>query len=324
MEAVLQAPAVVREIDRPLSSSEIQARLCRLDMALPALASRISPCTLCPRACRALRRQGEFGECGLGADLRVASVARHAGEEPPISGERGIINVFFSGCNLHCLHCQNWPLSQNHVGHNLSAQELADKILQKWRRGAHSLGWVTPTPQIVPALEAYRLCLQQGLDLPLIHNGSGYEDEEIVSLLAGVVDIWLPDAKTGDSERGLRVQGVHDYPVRNQKAISAMVAQVEKGLARAVVVRHLILPDGLEDSLKVLTRLWESFGDQIYLSLLAQYFPTHKTLYDSALDRPVTWQEYERVVDFAQQIGFQRGWIQENEVDHGIPLHCLS
>ena len=290
---------------------------------MPELRRRLDPCRLCPRQCGARRLDGKVGECGLDGQLRVASIARHQGEEPPVSGSRGAINVFFSGCNLHCLHCQNWPISQNHVGRLRTAAELAESILRKWRRGAQALGWVTPTPQIVPALEAYRLCLLEGLDLPLVHNGGGYESVEIIRLLAGIVDLWLPDAKTADDGRSLVINGISDYPEKNIAAIQVMVEQVRAGRARAVIVRHLLLPDAQEDSRKVLRQLWEQFGHSIHLSLMMQYFPTFRTEGHPFLGRRITSDEYESIVDYARELGFAKGWIQNHEEEDGISLRCL-
>lgn len=310
--------------DFRLSKVEITRRVSRIDAVLPLLIDRLNPCSLCPRQCGAFRLKGEKGECGLDGMLRVASVARHCGEEPPISGEKGTINIFFSGCNLHCLHCQNWPISQRNVGKNLTIEELAKKILAKWRLHAHSLGWVTPTPQIVPALQAYRLCLIEGLNLPLAHNGGGYENAQIIDLLTGIVDIWLPDAKTANPLQGNTIQGVADYPEKNIEAISRMVFQVQTDDAKMVIVRHLALPGRLDDSEYLLKRLWNRFGEAIHLSLMVQYFPTYKTIEHEQLSRKLTLDEYQSIVEKAQQIGFKKGWVQNYDSECGILLCQLS
>ena len=312
-----------RILEGKLRPNDIAARISRIDAILPELRERLDPCRLCPRQCGAHRLDGKVGECGLDGQLRVAAIARHGGEEPPISGSRGAINVFFSGCNLHCLHCQNWPISQKHVGRIRTTAELAESILRKWRRGAHALGWVTPTPQVVSALEAYSLCLLVGLDLPLVHNGGGYESVEIVRLLSGIVDFWLPDAKTRHAQRGQAINGVMDYPDRNLEAIGEMVNQAVSGSAKAVIVRHLLLPDGQEDSQGVLKRLWEQFGDSIHLSLMMQYFPTFRTEGHTTLGRRLASGEYESMVEYARELGFAKGWIQNYEEEDGIPLCCL-
>ncbi len=310
-------------LDRRLSSDEISQRGVKIETVLEALERRLDPCSLCPRRCGAFRSRGKTGECGLGDVLRVASVARHFGEEPPVSGADGAINVFFSGCNLHCLHCQNWPISQLRVGRDISPGELAEAILRKARRGAHSLGWVTPTPQVIPALKAYRLCLTEDCDLPLVFNSGGYEDAEILHLLSGIVDIWLPDSKTLSALRAREIQVVDDYPQRNVEALSEMVAQVKRGDARAVIVRHLVLPGGLEDSKDVLLNLRRRFGDDVHLSLMMQYFPFYKTVDHAILGRRLRRSEYNEIVDYAQELGFQRGWVQEYDTETGLPFHCL-
>jgi putative pyruvate formate lyase activating enzyme len=323
MEVAQQIRMRTKSLHRRLTAQEITQRRVQISQVLSELRDRLDPCTLCPRKCAVQRSAGELGECGLGRGLRVASVALHKGEEPPVSGRLGAINLFFSGCNLHCLHCQNWPISQQGVGQNMTPQELAGRILKKWRRGIQALGWVTPTPQIVGALEAYQICLDAGCDLPLVHNGGGYEDPGIVNLLAGIVDMWLPDAKTGDPDRATHIQSVRNYPERNLAALTAMVAQSDSGQARAVIVRHLILPGGQQDSRKVLSRLWENFGDRIHLSLMAQYFPTYRTQNHESLGRRVTVQDYNEIVAFARDLGFHKGWVQQLVADEGISPSCL-
>ena len=206
----------------------------------------------------------------------------------------------------------------------MTAEELSGKLLRKWRNGAQSLGWVTPTPQIVPALEAYRLCLQEGINLPLVHNNGGYEDPEVIRLLSGIVDVWLPDAKTADPGRGRSIQGVPDYPSRSLEAIKAMVEQLDEGAARAVIVRHLALPGGLEDSKLLLKTLREQFRDKIHISLMGQYFPTYKTIEHEILGRRILEPEYREIVKFARDLGFKKGWVQHCETDTGISPYCLS
>ncbi len=322
MEALRQQP-LSDSIDRKLTDHEIGQRIKRIDALLPELRRRLSPCTLCPRHCGAKRTEHETGECGLDDNLRIASVANHKGEEPPISGNTGAINVFFSGCNLHCIHCQNWPISQMRVGKVFTVEQLAKKIMSKSARGAHSLGWVTPTPQIVPALEAYRICLASGLNLPLVFNCGGYEDIGVIRLLTGIIDIWLPDAKTSDESRAASIQSVKDYPERNTEAISAMVEQVDAGNARAVIVRHLPLPDGLNDSMETLKRLWSRFGNAIHISLMMQYFPTYQTEGDAVLGRRLKEEEYTMIVDLTSNLGFEKGWVQDYDTETGISPHGL-
>jgi len=311
------------DLSRRLTSSEIERKIRRIDEVLPLFYRRLSPCFLCPRRCGVLRLHNEPGECRLPAELRIASIALHQGEEPPVSGEFGAINVFFSGCNLHCIHCQNWPISQYMYGTFHTPQQLADKILKKQKHGARTLGWVTPTTQIVHALEAYRFCLLEGFDLPLVHNNGGYELTEIVNLLSGIVDIWLPDAKTRSDKNAETIQKAADYCTVNQSALIEMVNQVDKDEARAVIVRHLVLPGLVEESKRVLDDLFQQFGNRIYLSLMMQYFPFHKTLDHPQLGRRITEAEYNEVCDYAAALGFEKGWVQEYDTETGIPFHSL-
>jgi putative pyruvate formate lyase activating enzyme len=324
METALKSVQYPAPLERRLTPKDIQNRLGKIRDVLPVLREYLDPCWLCPRRCGVRRMQGEFGECGVGAVLRIASVARHRGEEPPVSGDDGAINVFFSGCNLHCSHCQNWPISQQRVGEDCTSSTLAFRILKKWIRGAHTLGWVTPTAQIVEALQAYAICLEAGFDLPLVHNNGGYEDPEVIALLAGIVDIWLPDAKTIDSARAESLQSAADYPEHNSAVIDAMVGQVRDGDARAVIVRHLVLPGGLGDSERILQALWRRYKHEIHLSLMGQYFPTFHTIDHHDLGSRLSESEYIRVVEKAQKLGFEKGWVQEYDTETGIPLHCLQ
>jgi putative pyruvate formate lyase activating enzyme len=323
METALKPVQYPAPLERRLTHQDIQNRLVKIRDVLPVLREYLNPCRLCPRCCGSERTQGERGECNLGEGLRIASVACHYGEEPPISGDAGAINIFFSGCNLHCSYCQNWPISQQRIGRNLAPSALALRILKKWSRGGQTLNWVTPTAQIVGALEAYTISLEAGFNLPLVHNNGGYEDPEVIALLAGIVDIWLPDAKTLDSDRAKRLQNVADYPERNLAVIEAMVKHVRDGEARAVIVRHLVVPGGLRDSARILQTLWRRYGHEIYLSLMGQYFPTFHTIDHHELGRRLSEAEYLTVVEEAQKLGFEKGWVQEYDTETGMPLHCL-
>ncbi|TKJ40344.1 radical SAM protein [candidate division LCP-89 bacterium B3_LCP] len=323
MEVLAEICELTGVIDSRLSPSEMDARIGIMEDLISILQPQLTNCTLCPRRCEVNRYQEPAGECGLGVDIRVASVACHKGEEPPISGEEGAINVFFSGCNLHCLHCQNWPISQKRVGSTVTPEELSARILKKWRRGMHSLGWVTPTPQIVGALEAYLLCLRNGFDLPLIHNNGGYENPEVVDHLSHVVDVWLPDAKTADDTQAAKIQGAPNYVIINLQAIAAMVNQVEEGNARAVIVRHMVMPAHLDDSRQVLNLLWDKFGSSIYLSLMGQYFPAFHTVNHGSLGRKLSEEEYNQVIEEARKIGFKQGWVQHYDTETGVLLDCL-
>jgi putative pyruvate formate lyase activating enzyme len=324
METALKPIQNPIPLERQLTRQKIRNRLTRIRDALPLLQKYLDPCRLCPRRCGVRRMQEEYGECGLGVSLRVASVTRHFGEEPPVSGDDGAINVFFSGCNLHCSHCQNWPISQQGVGEDIKPSALASRTLKKWYRGGQTLGWVTPTAQIAGALEAYAICLEAGFDLPLVHNNGGYEEPEVIARLAGIVDIWLPDVKTLDSVRAESLQSAADYAERNSAALEAMVKQVRDGDARAVIVRHLVVPGGCEDSMKILQTLWHKYKHEIHLSLMGQYFPTFHTIDHYDLGRRVSEAEYFSVVEQAQKLGFKKGWVQEYDTETGIPLHCLQ
>src|SRR5512145_874157 len=232
----------------------VGGRGARLD--LPGLRARhaearraLGECRLCPRACGADRLSGETGYCGAGAGARVAAVAIHHGEEPPISGTRGSGTVFFSHCNLSCLFCQNYPISQLGVGREMTEGELADRLLRIERKGAHNVNFVTPTPHVPRLIGAVLAARERGFSLPVVYNTNGYEAPGTVALLDGIVDIWLPDVKYRSEGVAAEASAAPDYPAHNERAVAAMLRQADTlavgpyGIAtRGVLIKHLVLP----------------------------------------------------------------------------------
>jgi len=226
-------------------------------------ADRFSPCRLCPRQCGAERSADRPGVCQARKEAKIASHNLHFGEEPPISGDRGSGTVFFSGCTLHCLFCQNYPISQLFHGEFYSIEQLAGIFLNLQKRGAHNINLVSPTPYLFHVVSALEIARGMGLRIPLVYNTSGYERAEVLAGLAGIVDVYLPDLKYGPSEDsrqlGLKLSGVADYFANAGAAIAEMFRQTgpllvdEAGIAvRGTVIRHLIIPGGIENSLEVL------------------------------------------------------------------------
>lgn len=280
-------------------------------------------CTLCPRNCAADRENGEIGICGQTNELKVARAALHFWEEPCISGTQGSGTVFFSGCSLHCIYCQNQNIANGTAGKVISEERLSEIFLELQEKGAHNINLVTPghfVPQIIRALE---LAKKNGLGLPVVYNTSSYEHVETIKMLEGIVDIYLPDLKYISEELSGRYSYAKDYSKRAKAAIAEMVRQTgpavffgetEEGLMRkGTIVRHLILPGCIEDSKEVVRYLYETYGNAVYISIMNQFTPlSHLNEYPQ-LNRKITEEEYDEVVDYAISLGVEHGFIQEGE-----------
>lgn len=295
-----------------------------------------SSCCLCPRACHVDRTAGQRGRCHETATVRVARASLHRWEEPCLSGERGSGTVFFTGCPLGCVFCQNYNIADGTNGTELGSEALTDVFLKLQDMGAHNVNLVTPThfvPAIVPALERAKA---RGLQLPVVYNTSSYETVDTLRMLDGLVDIWLPDFKYISPELAARYSFAPDYFDVAAAALAEMVRQtrtqqrnaswvpdlcafdLDGMMTRGVIVRHLILPGCTEDSKAVLRYLYETYGDDIYMSIMNQFtpLPQLRTLADgkyAELDRRVTDAEYDEVVDFAVDLGITNAFVQEGE-----------
>ncbi len=283
-----------------------------------ALKERLRACDLCPRRCGVDRLSGQLGFCRTDGRLKVAAVSLHPWEEPPIAGSRGSGTVFFSGCTLHCLFCQNYPISQMGVGRIMEPEELAEKMLRLQRRGAHNINLVTPTHQMPQFVEALLIAAQRGLRLPIVYNSSGYERVSLIRELDGIVDIYLPDIKFASSEAAAFCCGRSDYVLQNRRALLAMWRQVgplqcdADGVAvRGILVRHLVLPEGLSGTPQCLAFLRRALGKDVWVSLMDQYFPAHKALATPPLDRKPTAEEIQEAVEVAWRLGLRYGFTQE-------------
>lgn len=276
-------------------------------------------CRLCPRRCGVERGRGERGFCGVSDEVRVARAALHVWEEPCISGERGSGTVFFSGCPLQCVFCQNREIALGRSGKEISVGRLSEIFLELQDKGAHNINLVTPThfvPQIVRALERAR---GQGLRLPVVYNTGSYERVDTLRRLEGIVDIYLPDLKYVDSGLSGRYSHTADYFTWASLAIGEMVRQVGEArfqgelMKQGVIVRHLVLPGCVEDSKAVIRYLYETYGDRVYLSIMNQFTPMGDPGQYPELNREVTQEEYDEVVDYAIELGVENGFIQEGE-----------
>ena len=285
--------------------------------------NRMNVCTLCPRNCTVDRGNGEKGICGQTAELKVARAALHFWEEPCISGTAGSGTVFFSGCSLHCVFCQNEPIANGMVGKMITVERLAEIFLELEQQGAHNINLVTPGHFIPQIKEALLLAKEKGLALPIVYNTSSYESVESLKYLDGLVDIYLPDFKYMSSELSAKYSHAPDYSVRAKAAIAEMVRQTgmpvfdEKGeeglIKRGTIVRHLTLPGCMEDSKEILNYLHTTYGDQIYISIMNQFTPLENVVDFPELNRKITEEEYEELVDYAIDLGIEQGFIQEGE-----------
>ena len=288
----------------------------------------LTDCTLCPRQCHADRLAGQRGYCGKAAGLIVARAALHMWEETCISGVNGSGTVFFSGCNLGCIFCQNYKISRNgrqygkqEAGTEITVRRLAGIFLELAGQGANNINLVTPTHYVPQIIEALEIARGEGMNLPVVYNTSGYERAETIRMLEGYVDIYLPDMKYMDPALAAEYSGAPDYPPYAKEALREMVSQTggfqieeESGLlTKGVLVRHLVLPGHVRESREVIRYLYETYGNRILLSIMNQYTPMPQVRDHKHLGRRVTKREYEKVVDYALELGVEYGYIQEGE-----------
>ena len=280
----------------------------------------MSACTLCPRECHVDRSSGKKGFCGMDGTIYLARAALHMWEEPCISGTKGSGAVFFSGCGLRCCFCQNHDIAIGSRGLAVSVERLGEIFLELKEKGAANINLVTGAHYVPQIIKALNLARMQGMDLPVVYNSSGYEKLETLKLLEGYVDIYLPDFKYMEPDLAQKFSHAPDYVERAKAAIKEMVRQSgscqfgEDGyIRRGTIVRHLILPGHTRNSRKVLRYLHETYGEEIYISIMNQYPPVREFGEFKELNRKVTKREYEKVLDAAVEMGIQNGFIQEGE-----------
>jgi putative pyruvate formate lyase activating enzyme len=276
-----------------------------------------SPCTLCPRRCQADRGGGAAGKCGVGALPRVSSAGLHHGEEAPISGWQGSGTLFFSGCNLHCIFCQNHSISHLCQGEETTPAGLARTMVELQGLGAHNLNLVTPSHMIWPFLKALSLAVPLGLHLPIVYNSSGYDSPEALSLLDGLVDIYMPDLKFGSDALAAACTAVEDYWGVATAALVEMHRQVgvlrcnPEGLAeRGLLIRHLVLPGDLAGTGQALEFIARQLGQDSVVSLMRQYHPCHRAFQHPPLDRTLAASEWDRAVETLERCGLSTRLVQ--------------
>ena len=288
------------------------------------LRSMLASCRICPHDCGNNRLKDEIARCYSGCLPVVSASTVHFGEEPALVGTRGVGNIFFGNCNLRCVYCQNYLISQNYREerkNEVSIEHLAGMILALQEKGVHAIGFVSPThfvPQMVMAVE---IAARGGLRLPLMYNTNAYDSPDILRILDGIVDIYLPDLKYADEEMGYRYSKIRNYPAVARAALREMHRQVGSALVlggdglvkRGLIIRHLVLPNDIAGSRDALGWVRQKLGEQSTLSIMSQYFPAHRAGVTPLLDRKIRESEYERVLALLDRLGMDRGWAQEYE-----------
>jgi len=326
-------------IDRHMSTQKRDAKIRLIDKALTALAPHRVKCHLCPRNCLVNRQRGETGFCGVGDLPIVSHSCLHFGEEPPLSGYydyRGEVPtgsrlsgsgaIFFAGCNLQCMFCQNYQISHHVRGCISSIELLASRMNSLQRQGALNINLVTPTHIIIPILEALKSAMSRGLQLPIVYNTSAYESDKVISQLSGIVDIYLPDFKYFSSETAQRFSFAPDYPQKAAEVIKEMYSQVgnlqlgkEGNAVKGMIIRHLILPNHAEESCSILEWIAANLSTQVTVSLMSQFHPC--TRLPEEINRTITVEEYESVAAKAEELGFENLYLQP--AAFGVNDHLL-
>jgi len=266
----------------------------------------LSPCRLCPRECRVNRTAGELGNCRAGFKPKVSSYHQHFGEEYCLVGRFGSGTIFFTHCNLHCVYCQNYDISQHGIGREITIENLARMMMELQELGCHNINLVTPTPWVPQIVEALSLAEQNGLNIPIVYNCGGYESVETLKMLEGIIDIYMPDIKYGDNKKGEKYSKVPDYWDVVRKALKEMHRQVgdliiENGIAKkGLLIRHLVLPNDLADSKKCLEFITNEISENTFVNIMDQYYPAYRANEYPELSRRIKPKEYIEVVESAK------------------------
>ncbi len=284
----------------------------------------LKKCELCPRGCKVNRLEGKLGFCkAKEINLKVAKIGLHYYEEPCISGNSGSGTVFFSGCNLRCKFCQNYKISWEGKGEEISIEELANQMIWLENEGANNINFVTGFMYIPQIVESIKIARKKGLTIPTVYNSSGYESSEALKLLEGYIDVYLPDFKYYYDDLGKKLSNSENYKEVALKAIKEMLRQNPKNiydedgmLKKGVIIRHLVLPSHIQNSKQVLKLIKNNFGKDVYVSVMAQYFPCYKANEIPEINRKLTQEEFDDIENFVYELGLKNGYIQyleENE-----------
>lgn len=280
--------------------------------------NELNKCKLCPHNCKINRNKGEIGRCRATDKVKIALYSKHFFEEPCISGEKGSGTVFFSNCNLNCVFCQNYEISQEGKGKEITIDNLAEIFIRQQKSGIHNINLVTPTSYVPQIIEAIKIAKKEGLNLPIIYNTNGYENIETVKMLDGYIDIYLPDLKYADNNVAKKYSKIDNYFQTATNNILEMIKQVGKPvfdkngiMKKGVLIRHLVLPNNIENSKKVLKWIYKNVPKEIYISVMAQYFPTYKAKEIEEINRKLKKEEWKEIEDYIEELGIENGYVQE-------------
>ena len=278
----------------------------------------LKQCKICPHNCNVNRLNGKIGRCKCADKIKIALASVHNYEEPCISGINGSGTIFFSNCNMNCIYCQNYEISQLGKGKEISIKELADIFINQQEKGVNNINLVTPTMYAFQIIEAIKLAKKNGLIIPIIYNTNGYEKIETLKALQGYIDVYLPDLKYYSNELSSKYSKVNNYFSVATEAIKEMYRQVgtpkfnEDGIIqRGIIIRHLVLPNHIQNSKNILKWIKENMPQDVYVSIMAQYFPTYKAKEDELLNRKLTKKEYKEIEKFLYTLDLKNGYIQE-------------
>ena len=279
---------------------------------------QLDKCEICPRKCEVNRNNNQIGWCKSTDRVKIGLYSTHDFEEPCISGDKGSGTVFFSNCTMNCIFCQNYEISQLGKGKEISIEELSNIFIMQQEKGVHNINLVTPTSYVYQIIEAIKIAKAKGLNIPIVYNTNGYENIETIKALNGYVDVYLPDLKYSEDEIATEYSGTKNYFEIATSAIKEMIKQVgniklnEDGIIqKGVIIRHLVLPNHIENSKKVLLWIKQNLPNDIYVSIMAQYFPTYKAKENQELNRKLTKKEWEQIEKYVEEIDIENGFIQE-------------
>ena len=280
--------------------------------------SELDKCNLCPHECNINRNDGKIGRCRASNKVKIALYSTHNFEEPCISGTKGSGTDFFSNCNLNCVYCQNYEISQLGKGKEITIEELSDIFLIQQEKHVENINLVTPTSYVPQIIQAIKIAKNKGLKIPIVYNTNSYENIETLKILEGYIDIYLPDLKYSQNDLGKRYSNIDNYFEIATKAIKEMVRQVgvskinKNGIIqKGVIIRHLVLPNNIENSKKVLKWIKENLPEEIYISIMAQYFPTYKAKDNNELNRKLTKDEWLEIENYIEELNIKNGYVQE-------------
>ena len=278
----------------------------------------LSSCEICPHRCKVNRANGIKGRCKCDDKIKIALASIHNFEEPCISGTKGSGTVFFSNCNLNCIYCQNYEISQLGKGKEITIHELAEIFLDQQKNNVHNINLVTPTMYALQIIEAIKIAKKQGLNIPIIYNTNGYENIETIKLLNGLIDVYLPDLKYFSNTIAVKYSNANNYFKIATEAIKEMYNQAgtakfdEEGIIKkGVIIRHLVLPNHIQNSKNILKWIKENMPEDVYVSVMAQYFPTYKAKEDAYINRKIKKKEYKEIENYLYTLNIENGYIQE-------------